>query len=85
MTYEVPKYRWSRVVLDLFGCLGKEYIITVVFYFDLWELESYYNIGKCRINFSRHGIAKKVISDNGLQFTSEKFAHFSEMERLRQQ
>ena len=29
MTHEILKHPWSRVGMDLFSCLGKEYLITV--------------------------------------------------------
>ena len=70
--------------MDLFSCLGKEYLITVDYYFDFWELDllpanptAASVITKCKINFSRHGIPKKVVSDNGSQFVSEEFANFA--------
>ena len=84
MTHGIPKCPWSRVGMDLFSCLGEEYLITVDYYSDLWELDLLLAnpttasvITKCKINFSRHGIPKKVVSDNGSQFVSEEFANFT--------
>ena len=66
MTHEIPKCPWSRVGIDLFSCLGKEYLITVDYYSDFWELDLLLAnptaasvITKCKINFSRHGIQKR--------------------------
>ena len=84
MTHDIPKHPWSRVGKDLFSCLGKEYLITVDYYSDFWELDllpanplAASVITKCKINVSRHGIPKKVVSDNGSQFVSEEFANFA--------
>ena len=36
MTDEILKRPWSRVGMDPFSCLGKEYLITVDYYSDFW-------------------------------------------------
>ena len=84
VTHEIPNRPWSKVGMDLFSCLGKEYLITVDYYSDFWELDllpanptAASVITKCKINFSRHGIPKKVVSDSGSQFVSEEFANFA--------
>ena len=84
MTHEISKHSWSRVGMDLFSCLGKEYLVTVDYYSDCWELDllpanptAASVIKKCKINFSRLGIPKKVVSDIGSQYVSEEFANFA--------
>ena len=39
MTHEIPKHPWSRVGMDLFSCLGKEYFVTADYYSNFWELD----------------------------------------------
>ena len=84
MAHQIPKCPWSRVGMDLFSCLHKEYLITVDYYSGFSELDllpanptAASVITKCKINFSRHGIPKKIVSDNGSQFVSEEFANFA--------
>ncbi len=81
---EVPSGPWSTVASDLFECLGSKYLIVVDYYSDFFEVElmdqdttSASVIEKTSKIFATHGIATKLVSDNGPQYSSHLFAKFS--------
>ena len=82
MTHKIPDTPWSKVGQDLF-VLGKEnYLVTVDFYSDYFELDLLKDttaetvINATKSHFARHGIAD-MVTDNGPQYSSEQFATFS--------
>ena len=82
MTHKIPDTPWSKVGQDLF-LLGKEnYLVTVDFYSDYFELDLLKDttaetvINATKSHFARHGIAD-MVTDNGPQYSSEQFATFS--------
>ncbi|XP_062616020.1 uncharacterized protein K02A2.6-like [Saccostrea cucullata] len=84
MIHPIPKLPWSKIGTDLFSIRDKDYLITVDYYSDFWELNelsstSADTIIKClKEHFSRHGIPNTVISDNGPQFTNDAFRNFAD-------
>ena len=61
---------------------SKQYLVTVDYYSDFWELDylpdtsSATLIEHTKAHFARYGIPDKVISDNGPQFRSQEYATF---------
>ncbi|KAL9970142.1 hypothetical protein ACROYT_G022469 [Oculina patagonica] len=83
MTHEIPGCPWSRVAMDIFTLDGEDYLITVDFYSDFWEVDTLPNmtsetvIERSKALFSRYGVPEAVIGDNGGQFASEQFTNFA--------
>ena len=79
----VPKRPWERIATDLFSYKGKDFLITVDYYSNFWEIDQLAStsaptvITKLKNHFARYGCPDTVVSDNGPQFTSQEFAHFS--------
>ena len=82
MSHEVPTRPWQRVGTDLFTFDGNEYLITVCYYSNFWEIDRLYDtasqtvIHKLKSHFARYGKPDELISDNGPQFSSAKFQKF---------
>ena len=81
--HEIPDTPWAKVGMDLFSMESKDYLIIVDYttnYFDTSQLldkkSSTVTIHAKRI-FSRYGIPKTVMSDNGPEFTGKAFVNFS--------
>ena len=79
----VPKRPWERIATDLFSYKGKDFLITVDYYSNFWEIDQLAStsaptvITKLKNHFARYGCPDTVVSgDNGPQFTSQEFAHF---------
>jgi len=83
MERRIPERPWQMVACDLFTFSGKEYLVTVDYYSDFFEVDLLHTstsgavINKLRAHFARHGIPEIVISDNGPQFSSQEFQDFS--------
>ena len=79
LPHSAPSRPWERVGTDLCELNGRHYLVLVDYYsnfieFDhLKETTSEKVIEFCKSQFARHGIPDIVISDNGPQFSSEKF------------
>ena len=82
MTHKIPETPWSKVGQDLFTLGDENYLVTVDYYSDYFELdllsdttaESVINATKC--HFARHGIAD-MVTDNGPQYSSAHFGKFA--------
>lgn len=83
MSHEVPSRPWEKIATDIFTLDGKDYLVTIDYYSNFWEVDRLPNtkasttILKLKSHFARYGIPDQVISDNGPQFTSDEFAEFS--------
>ena len=83
MPHHVPDRPWSKVGIDLFSVQDVNYVITVDYTSNFWEVDRIENtesrtvIRKIKAHFARYGIPDQVISDNGPQFSSSSFSHFS--------
>ncbi|XP_052396170.1 uncharacterized protein K02A2.6-like [Carassius gibelio] len=82
-SHELPSNPWSKVGTDIFTLDNRNYLITVDYLSNFWELDylpdtrSTTIIRKLKSHFARHGIPDMVISDNGPQYVSEDFKRFS--------
>ncbi|KAG1667797.1 hypothetical protein GQR58_018255 [Nymphon striatum] len=85
MTWGVPTARWQMVAQDIFTYMSKQYLITVDYFSDYWEVDEIPDmtsetvISCTKEHFARHGIPFLVITDNGRQFVSAEFEDFSKM------
>ena len=67
---------------DLFTLDGKNYLISVDYYSDYWELDFLTNttskavVEASKAQFARYGIPESVISGNGPQFRAEEHLNF---------
>ena len=83
MSHEIIERPWSKIGTDLFTYNDKEYLITVCYNANFWEIDRLYNttsktiINKLKAHFARYGIPDNIVSDNGPQFTSEMFSKFT--------
>ena len=80
--HDRPVLPWAKVGIDLFSLDQRSFLITVDYWSKYWELDELKTteataVIRClKRHFARHGIPDEVISDNGPQFVSEKFADF---------
>ena len=83
MSHEIPGRPWAKIGTDLFSIGGKNYIITVCYFSNFFEIDRLYDtnsksiINKLKGHFARYGIPDCLVSDNGPQFTSEAFRKFT--------
>ena len=84
ISQEMPNRPWAKVGTDLFSFDNKDYLITVDYYSNFWEIDylsdtkSTTVIRKLKTHFARQGIPDIVISDNGPQYSSHEFQRFSD-------
>uniref|UniRef100_A0ABM0MBB3 Uncharacterized protein LOC100372575 n=1 Tax=Saccoglossus kowalevskii TaxID=10224 RepID=A0ABM0MBB3_SACKO len=83
ITHEVPVRPWAKVGIDQFVFDGNDYLVTVDYFSNFWEVDYLPNtetktiIRKLKAHFARHGMPDICISDNGPQEGSEEFEKFS--------
>ena len=83
MSHELPSRPWEKVGTDLFHWDDKDYLITVDYYSNFWEVDLLPNttsdtvITKLKAHFARYGRPNQLISDNGPQYISESFKTFA--------
>ncbi|XP_030578703.1 uncharacterized protein K02A2.6-like [Archocentrus centrarchus] len=83
--HEVPNRPWAKVGTDLFMFDNRDYLITVDYFSNFWEIDyladtkSTTVIKKLKAHFARQGIPDIVISDNGPQYVSQEFKKFSQL------
>jgi hypothetical protein len=83
MSHEVPDRPWAKVGVDLFNFDGTDYLCTVDYMSNFWEIDRLRNteaktvISKLKRHFARFGIPDQVVSDNGPQFSCREFANFA--------
>lgn len=81
--HPVPDRPWEVVAADIFELKGQNYLLVVDYYSKFMEitpLNRLYStniIVALKMIFSRFGIPKRLVTDNGPQFTSEDFVNFS--------
>ena len=81
-TPEIPKRPRQKIAIDLFQNQGKDYLITVDYYSDYFEIDRLHSTtSKAIINalephLARHGTVDILISDNCPNLVSNEFAEF---------
>ncbi|XP_046346219.2 uncharacterized protein K02A2.6-like [Haliotis rufescens] len=83
LSHAVADRPWSKVGADLFVLDGNNYLITVDYFSNYWEIDyltdtrSATVVNKLKGQHARHGIPDTCISDNGPQFSAEEFKKFA--------
>lgn len=83
LSHEIPSRPWEKVGCDLFMHNGKDYLITVDYYSNFFEIDRLENkrapevIKKLKTHASRYGLFSTLISDGGPPFSSNEFYNFS--------
>ena len=81
--HTVPDLPWSTVTNKIFEGNGQHYLVIVDSYSGWLEIDLLRDltantvITKLKRHFSVHGSPHKLISDNGTQFTSQRFRDFA--------
>ena len=82
--HQIVDKPWAKVGADLFSFKGKEFLITVDYHSNYWEIDclnkdasSFNVINKLRAQFARYGVPRTVFTDNGPQFASTAFTEFA--------
>ena len=81
--HDVPDKPWAKLASDLFVYEEHDYLITVDYYSNFWEVDYLYKtdsqtvIRKLKAQFARYGVPTTFMSDNGPQFSSDEFHKFS--------
>ncbi|XP_061760196.1 uncharacterized protein K02A2.6-like [Nerophis ophidion] len=83
-SHDFPLRPWAKVGTDIFTFNNKEYLVTVDYFSNFWEVDylpdtrSTTVIHKLKAHFARHGVPDVVFSDNGPQYSSQEFKRFSQ-------
>ena len=83
MSHDIPERAWEKIGCDLLSCRGKDYLITVCYKSNFWELDRLTDtksttvIKKLKAHLARYGIPRQLVSDNGPQFVSSEFHTFT--------
>ena len=83
MSHEVPDRPWAKIGADLSSLLGKNYLITVDYMSNFWEVdflkdtEAATVVKKLKMHCALYGIPDQILSDNGPQFASKSFVQFA--------
>ena len=82
ISHEIPHRPWEKIASDIFTFDSKDYLCTVDYYSNYFELDRLYDktapevVKKLKRHFSNHGIPDKLHSDN-MPFGSREFQDFS--------
>ena len=82
-SHDIPERACEKIGCDLLSCRGKDYVITVCYKSNFWELDRLYDtksttvIKKLKAHLARYGIPRQLVSDNGPQFVSSEFSTFT--------
>ena len=80
--HDMPDRPWAKVGTDIFTIHGRDYLVTVDYLSNFWELDYLSStsttviVHKLKSHFARHGIPDSIVSDNGPQFVSDEFSNF---------
>ena len=81
--HELADRPWEKVGVDLMFVKNCNYLITVDYFSNFWEIDYLENtkantvIRKLKAHFSRYGLPSILMSDNGPQFSSDEFKNFA--------
>ena len=83
ISHHVPVRPWAKVGTDLFECNDRDYLVTVDYNSNFFEIDRLHSktaaaiIPKLKQQFARHGIPDMVVSDNGPPYNSHEFKEFA--------
>ena len=69
--HKIPSRPWEIVGSDIFHFQGKDYLFTVDYYLNYFEVDSLKEKATAKViqvlkrHFARHGIPNQLVSDNG--------------------
>ena len=84
LKHEIPDQPWVKIGTDLFLFDNKDYVIAVDYTSKFFEISRLPNteastvINHTKAIFSRYGIPRELVSDNGPQFTFYEYKKFSQ-------
>ena len=80
--YKIPSHPWETVGSNMFHFEIKDYLCTVDYYSNYFEVDSRKDKAEItqvvKRQFERHGIPNRLVSDNGPPFNSFEFQHFAQ-------
>ena len=82
-SHELTTRPWEKVESDLFKWDNKDYLVTVDYHSNFWEVDflpdtaSKTVVNKLKAHFARYGSPTQVVTDNGPQFTAGDFITFA--------
>ena len=82
-SHDVPNRPWQNIACDMMEFKGRSYLVTVDTYSDFIECDRLSDkranevIRVLKSQMARHGIAEKVMTDNGQPFSSSEFRQFA--------
>ena len=82
-SFDLAVRPWQIVGSDICHFEDRDYLITVDFYSNFWEVDSLESLSsmavikKLKILFARYGIPEKLRADNGPQFSADVFRDFA--------
>ena len=80
--HETTQRPWEKIGTDPFKFDSKDYLITVDYFSNMWEIDRLYStnaktvIRKLKAHCARYGIPDEIVSDGGPQYMSSEFAEF---------
>lgn len=81
--HHIPDLPWSTVATDIFEWSGQHYLVLVDSYSGWFEIDLLHDLSsstvitKLKRHFSVYGSPCKFLSENGTQFTSQRFQEFA--------
>lgn len=85
INHELPSRPWQKIGCDIFTLDGNDYLCTVDYFSDYWEIDNLKVkkdasavITRLKRHFATHGVPEIVQSDNGPPFNSHNFAEFAD-------
>lgn len=85
INHDIPDFPWQKVGVDIFTLDSKDYLCSVDYYSDYFEVDPLSHskaapaiIKRLKRHMSSHGIPATVFSDNGPPFNSSDFSDFAE-------
>ena len=84
LNHKIPDRPWAKIGTDLFQFENKEYLVTVDYFSNFFEVDRLCSttsgavVKKLKGHIARYGIPDEIVSDNGPQFDSEEFQAFAQ-------
>ncbi|XP_051984856.1 uncharacterized protein K02A2.6-like [Xyrauchen texanus] len=81
--HDIPELPWSSVATDIFEWNGQHYLVLVDSYSGWFEIDKLHDLSsstvitKLKRHFAVHASPHIVFSDNGTQFSSQRFKEFA--------
>ena len=76
ISHVIPEQRWEKVGSDLFEYDGSDYLVTVDYFSNFFELDELRR-KTSKDHFARFGVPDQLMSDNGPPYNSEAFQEFA--------